>query len=189
MTIQNARKSDLLAAIPRLRAFAISLAGSVDKADDLVQETLLKAWSNLDSFQPGTNMPAWLFTILRNVFYSDFRKKRREVQDTDSQFANTLSSAPTQTAHMDLTDLQSAMQTLPENQREALYLVGASGLSYEEVAEICGCAIGTVKSRVNRARARLQEILALSTTDEVSSDMAWQATISHSNFSSHMSRH
>jgi RNA polymerase sigma-70 factor (ECF subfamily) len=189
MTTLNTRKSDMLAAIPRLRAFAISLAGSVDKADDLVQETLLKAWGSLDSFQQGTNMPAWLFTILRNVFYSDFRKKRREVQDTEGQFASTLATPPAQSSHMDLSDFQSALQMLPDNQREALLLVGASGMSYEEVAEICGCAIGTIKSRVNRARARLQEILSISSNEEFSTDAAWQTTLNASIVTHQLARH
>jgi RNA polymerase sigma-70 factor, ECF subfamily len=182
-------KADLLSAIPRLRAFAISLSGNIDKADDLVQETLLRAWGNLDSFQQGTNMTAWLFTILRNVFYSDFRKKKREVQDSDGHFAANLASSPAQDGYMDLSDFREALKTLPETQREALILVGASGLSYEEAAEICGCAVGTVKSRVNRARLRLQEVLHLGLEETFSSGMAWQNVFTGAQPVTHVTRH
>jgi len=159
-TAPNVRKA-LLAAIPSLRAFAISLSGSADKADDLVQETLMKAWSHIGSFTEGTNMPAWLFTILRNQFYSQYRRKRREVEDPDGEMAGQLASLPEQHGHMDMLDFRSALQQLPPDQREALILVGASGLSYEDAAAICGCAVGTMKSRVNRARNRLVERLSL----------------------------
>jgi len=151
----------LVAAMPNLRAFAISLCGNADRADDLVQETLMKAWGNIGSFTEGTNMAAWLFTILRNIFYSDYRKRRREVDDPDGEMAGRLSTLPDQPGHMDFLDFKAALQKLPPDQREALILVGASGLSYEAAAEICKCAVGTMKSRVNRGRARLIELLAL----------------------------
>ena len=152
-------KAELLAAIPSLRAFAMSLSGNIDRADDLVQETLVKAWSNLGSFTEGTNMAAWLFTILRNLFYSEYRKRRREVPDPEGQIAGRLASTPNQNAHMDFLDFSGALQQLSADQREALILVGASGMSYEEAAEICGVRVGTVKSRVSRARSRLDEIM------------------------------
>jgi RNA polymerase sigma-70 factor (ECF subfamily) len=155
-------KSDLLAAIPSLRAFAVSLAQNSDKADDLVQETLVKAWDKQTSFQPGTNLKAWLFTILRNEFYSQMRKRGREVQDTDGAMTARLAIHPSQQGKLDLADFRNALQMLPEDQREAIILIGASGFSYEEAAEICGCAVGTIKSRVSRARSRLQEILKIS---------------------------
>jgi RNA polymerase sigma-70 factor (ECF subfamily) len=155
-------KSDLLAAIPSLRAFAVSLAQNSDKADDLVQETLVKAWDKQASFQPGTNLKAWLFTILRNEFYSQMRKRGREVQDTDGTMTARLAIHPSQHGKLDLADFHNALQMLPEDQREAIILIGASGFSYEEAAEICGCAVGTIKSRVSRARSRLQEILKIS---------------------------
>jgi RNA polymerase sigma-70 factor (ECF subfamily) len=145
-------KADLIAIIPNLRAFAVSLCGNPDRADDLVQETLVKAWSNLGSFVEGTNLPAWLFTILRNIYYSEYRKRRREVADSDGAIAAKLATAPAQNGHMDLLDFRAALQQLPNDQREALILIGASGLSYEEAAQICNCAVGTMKSRVNRAR-------------------------------------
>jgi len=153
-------KADLVAAIPNLRAFAVSLCGNADRADDLVQETLVKAWGSLSSFTEGTNLTAWLFTILRNIYYSEYRKRRREAPDPDGAIAARLVTPPSQNAHMDFLDFRSALQKLPLDQREALILVAASGLSYEEAAAICGCAPGTMKSRVNRARNRLAELLA-----------------------------
>ncbi len=155
-------KDDLVAAIPALRAFAVSLSGNPDRADDLVQETLVKAWVSLDSFEEGTNLTAWLFTILRNIFYSDYRKRRRETSDPDGVMASRLVSPAAQLGHMDFLDFRDALQKLPADQREALILIGASGMSYDEAAGICGCAPGTMKSRVNRARNRLAELLALS---------------------------
>ena len=154
-------KADLVSAIPNLRAFAVSLCGNADRADDLVQETLVKAWGNLATFAEGTNLTAWLFTILRNIYFSEYRKRRRETPDSDGSIAARLVTPPAQNAHMDFLDLHSALQKLPADQREALILVGASGLSYEEAAQVCDCAPGTMKSRVNRARNRLAEILAL----------------------------
>jgi RNA polymerase sigma-70 factor, ECF subfamily len=150
----------LVGAIPNLRAFAISLTGNHNLADDLVQETLLKAWSHRDKFEPGTNLKAWLFTILRNTYFSEFRKKRREVQDVDGRAAAQLISPAEQLGHLDLVDFHRALFLLSPDQREALLLIGAEGLSYEEAAKISGCAVGTVKSRVNRARLRLTELLA-----------------------------
>jgi len=155
-------KSELLGAIPSLRAFAMSLAQNADKADDLVQETLVKAWDKQASFQPGTNLKAWVFTILRNEFYSQMRKRGREVQDSEGIMTERLAVHPSQHGSMDLDDFRTALETLPEDQREAIILIGASGFSYEEAATICGVAVGTIKSRVSRARSRLQEILGVS---------------------------
>ena len=165
----NPRK-ELLEHIPNLRAFAMSLCGKADRADDLVQEALVKAWSNLDSFEPGTNMRAWLFTILRNAFYSELRKRRREVEDADGAMAAKLAAHPEQNGHMDFRDFRVALERLPPDQREALILVGASGMSYDEAAEICECAVGTVKSRVNRARQKLAEILKVESVAEFGPD-------------------
>jgi RNA polymerase sigma-70 factor (ECF subfamily) len=167
-------KADLLGAIPNLRAFAVSLCGNPDRADDLVQETLVKAWSNLGSFVEGTNMPAWLFTILRNIYYSEYRKRRREVSDSEGTIAARLATAPAQNGHMDFLDFREALQKLPADQREALVLIGASGMSYEEAAGICNCAVGTMKSRVNRARNRLIELLSIGSSSDFSSDANWQ---------------
>ena len=152
-------EQSLIGAISHLRAFARSFANDPARADDLVQETLVKAWNSRESFTPGTNFRAWLFTILRNVYFSQHRKLRREVDDPDEQYQSTLSVPPEQHGHLDLADFRAALATLPPDQREALVLVGAEGFSYEEAAEICGCAVGTIKSRVNRARNRLVDLL------------------------------
>jgi len=159
MSNPDLRQEELVGHVPALRAFARSLANDASHADDLVQETVLKAWSNLDSYSEGTNMRAWLFTILRNTFYSEFRKFRREVEDVDGKFAAQVPDRAAQDGVMDMRDFERVFAQLPADQREALTLVGASGLTYEEASEICGCAVGTVKSRVNRARARLIELL------------------------------
>jgi RNA polymerase sigma-70 factor (ECF subfamily) len=151
--------------IPRLRAFAISLCGNSDWADDLVQETLMKAWAKRVSFIEGTNLAAWLFTILRNAFYSELRKRKREVEDADGERARKLASPPAQDGHMDLQDFRAALMTLPATQREALILIGGAGLSYEEAARICACPVGTTKSRVNRARNRLANQLSVDLGD------------------------
>src|SRR6202161_696380 len=160
MKLDPAIRDQVLSTVPSLRAFAISLCGNIDRADDLVQETLLRALSHIDSFEPGTNMPAWLFTILRNVFRSEYRKRRREVEDADGSYADSLTSLPNQTASLEMDEFRKALDHLPADQREALILVGASGFSYEEAAQICVCAVGTIKSRGNRARTRLAEILS-----------------------------
>jgi RNA polymerase sigma-70 factor (ECF subfamily) len=162
MAVSNAFRADLLATIPSLRAFAVSLAQNSDKADDLVQETLVKAWDKHESFQPGTNLKAWLFTILRNEFYSQMRMRGREVQDSDGIMTSRLAVHPSQHGQVDLRDFRAALEQLPEDQREAIILIGASGFSYEEAAEICNCAVGTIKSRVSRARSKLQDILQIS---------------------------
>lgn len=160
-------KDEMLSTIPSLRAFAFSLCGNGDRADDLVQETLMKAWINQSSFTHGTSMSAWLFTILRNVFYSEYRKRRREVEDAEGTMAARLVSVPEQNGHMDLQDLRSALAKLPPEQREALILVGGSGFAYEEAAQICGCALGTLKSRVNRARTAIAALMAIDSTSDV----------------------
>ena len=160
----------MLAAVPSLRAFAISLCGNVDRADDLVQEALLRALANLNSFEPGTNMSAWLFTILRNLFRSEYRKRRREVEDANGSYAEQLTSLPEQTSRLEIDEFRRALKLLPPEQRESLILVGASGFSYEEAAQISGCAVGTIKSRVNRARHRLTEILAIENTSDFGPD-------------------
>ena len=113
----------MLAAVPSLRAFAISLCGNVDRADDLVQEALLRALANLSSFEPGTNMSAWLFTILRNLFRSEYRKRRREVEDVDGSYAEQLTFSPEQSTRLEINEFREALKALPPEQREALILV------------------------------------------------------------------
>lgn len=160
-------KDGLIREIPNLRAFAASLSGSMQLADDLVQDTLLKAWGNSDKFEPGTSLRAWLFTILRNTYYSLYRKRGREVQDSEGTYAERMATHGNQESHLDLADFRKALAKLPEEQREVLIMVGATGLSYEETAEICGVAIGTIKSRVNRARTKLAELLSIGSIDDL----------------------
>jgi RNA polymerase sigma-70 factor (ECF subfamily) len=156
---QSGWRDEVLGLIPALRAFAWSLCHNASDADDLVQDTLIKAWTNREKFEPGTNLRAWLFTILRNTYYTAVVRRRREVRDETGEYAGALKSAPTQDWSVAVHSLQDALRKLPDEHREALVLVGAAGLSYEEAAEICGCALGTIKSRVNRARARLLKIM------------------------------
>jgi RNA polymerase sigma-70 factor (ECF subfamily) len=177
MPLTTQLRDDMLACVPSLRAFAISLSGNGDRADDLVQETLLRALANIDSFQPGSNMPAWLFTILRNLFRSDYRKRRREVEDADGSYAQTLKTQPSQIQHLEFEEFRAALEKLPQDQKEALILVGASGFSYEDAAAICGCAIGTIKSRVNRARLKLSTLLFVEGTDDFGPDNMVRAVI------------
>lgn len=177
MTLAPSLREAMLAVVPSLRAFAMSLCGSVDRADDLVQETLTRAIANIDSFEPGTNMSAWLFTILRNLFRSEYRKRRREVEDSDGRHAESLKSHPEQPGRLEFEELRNALARLPADQREALILVGASGFSYEEAAAICDCAVGTIKSRVNRARTRLAEQLAIDSADDFGPDRMTRAIL------------
>ncbi len=170
MALTREMHDAVLAAIPSLRAFAVSLSGNVDRADDLVQETLTRAIANIDRFQPGTNLSAWLFTILRNHFRSEYRKRRREVEDVDGKFSDSLTAAPNQVSNIEFSEFRRALAQLPADQREALVLVGASGFSYEEAANICGCAVGTIKSRVNRARTRLAELMNIDGTADFGPD-------------------
>jgi RNA polymerase sigma-70 factor, ECF subfamily len=167
MEATSSWRDDVVALIPALRAFAWSLSHNGSDADDLVQDTLIKAWTNREKFEPGTNLRAWLFTILRNTYYTNVLRRRREVRDETGEYASTLRAAPTQDWSVAMRSLQGALQQLPDEHREALILVGAAGLSYEEAAEICGCALGTIKSRVNRARARLLKIMDADDANDV----------------------
>ena len=177
MSLDPTLRDTMLAAVPSLRAFGISLCGNVDRADDLVQETLLRAIANIESFQPGTNMSAWLFTILRNLFRSEYRKRRREVEDADGSYAESLRTQPEQTSRVEFEEFRVALSKLPDDQREALILVGASGFSYEEAAEICGCAVGTIKSRVNRARTRLSHLLSIDNPEDFGPDLTTRTVL------------
>jgi RNA polymerase sigma-70 factor (ECF subfamily) len=156
MASENAIHQAMLAAIPHLRAFAISLTGK---------------------FQPGTSMQAWLFTILRNHFYTELRKRRREVEDPDGAMAQHVAVMPEQGSRLDFTDMQAALARLSSEQREALLLVSAEGVSYEEAAQICGTNIGTIKSRVNRARTRLAELLAFDAEEDLGPDRLVKAAL------------
>ena len=155
----NNFKRELSELIPHLRAFARNLCSDATQADDLAQETLMRAWKARESYQEGTNLKAWCFTILRNTFYSEKRRSWRR-QPLDPEVAEaTLVSNDNPSDSMELLALRNALNELPDDQREALILVGAGGLPYEEVEEICGCAVGTIKSRVNRARNALAVIM------------------------------
>ena len=157
--IEAAFKRELVALIPHLRAFARTLAGDPAGADDLAQDAMMKAWDARASYQMGTNMKAWTFMILRNQFYSEKRRSWRQTQLDQEAAERTLVAVDDPEAPVALDELRMGLSMLPAEQREALILVGAGGFAYEEAAEICGCAVGTVKSRVSRARRALQGIL------------------------------
>ncbi|WP_046869258.1 sigma-70 family RNA polymerase sigma factor [Microvirga massiliensis] len=176
MTAGPDLRGGILEALPHLRVFAISLTGDLDRADDLVQEAIVKALGHLGQFTPGTNLRAWLFTILRNEFYTLHRKRRREVQDPDGLLAARLAAAPVQDRHLDLEDLKAALLWLPVEQREAVLLV-AGGISYEETAQICGAAVGTIKSRVNRGRKSLAELLGIVDPEDIGADCVMKASL------------
>ncbi|MCX7588736.1 sigma-70 family RNA polymerase sigma factor [Phenylobacterium sp. 58.2.17] len=155
----EAFKRELVKLIPHLRAFARTLAGDPASADDLAQDAMMKAWDARNSFQMGTNMKAWTFMILRNQFYSEKRRSWRQSQLDQEAAERTLVAVDDPEAPVALDELRLSLAQLPAEQREALILVGAGGFAYEEAAEICGCAVGTVKSRVSRARKALHSIL------------------------------
>ncbi|MDB5715051.1 MAG: sigma-70 family polymerase sigma factor [Sphingomonadales bacterium] len=153
-------KEQLGLVIPQLRAFGRSLSGDRDLADDLVQETLMKAWAARGRFQAGTNMRAWTFIILRNLYFSQVRRRRFRGEWDDLTADRILAAPASQDRHVELGDLQRALLQLPQSQREALILVGAGGFAYEEAAEICGVAVGTIKSRVARGRVALEAAMS-----------------------------
>ena len=155
----NAFKTEIVKLIPHLRAFARTLCGDATAADDLAQDAMVKAWDARASFQMGTNMKAWTFMILRNQFYSEKRRSWRSTQLDQEAAERTLVAVDDPEAPVALDELRLGLAMLPAEQREALILVGAGGFAYEEAAEICGCAVGTVKSRVSRARRALHVIL------------------------------
>jgi RNA polymerase sigma-70 factor (ECF subfamily) len=148
-----------------------------DYADDLVQDTLMSAWANLGRFEPRTNLNAWLFTILRNRFYSTYRKRVREVQDADGEQASRLTTLPEQHGSLDLQDMQRALGRLRVDQREALLLIAAEGMSYDEAALVCGVAVGTIKSRVHRARLELARLLSVEGADDLGPDSTTRAAL------------
>jgi len=178
-------RDELVDHLPAMRAFAISLTRNSAIADDMVQDTVVKAWSNIDKFETGTNMRAWLFTILRNTYYSNRRKAKREVADVDGVLTENLAEKPAHDGHMQMSDFRKALAQLKDEQREALLLVGASGFSYEEAAKMCGVAVGTIKSRTNRARAQLAEMLGHDDDDAMElTDDATMSVLSASRMSS-----
>jgi RNA polymerase sigma-70 factor (ECF subfamily) len=175
--IEDSLRDELLAAIPKRRALAISFTGHQGRADDLVQDTITRAWANIHKFEPGTNLNAWLFTIFRNLFHSDYQKRKHEIEDASGSYAARLKSHPNQYGHLDFKDFHAALATLPVDQREAMLLVGAHGMSYEETAEVCRVAVGTFKSRVNRAQTRLAVLLDLTSAGELGPDDVTKAAL------------
>ena len=151
---------EIVKLIPSLHAFSRTLTRNPTDADDLLQEGLLKALVNLHQFTPGTNLKAWMFTIVRNTFYTNYKKKRREVA-SPLEDTSAIGIEPTQDWSLTMDEVNEAMQHLPGDQKQALMLVGSAGMSYEKAAEVCGCALGTIKSRVSRGRTRLRELLVL----------------------------
>ncbi|ETX11684.1 RNA polymerase sigma factor [Roseivivax halodurans JCM 10272] len=168
-------RDEIVEHLPAMRAFALSLTRNSALADDMVQDSLVKAWTKIHTFEPGTNMRAWLFTILRNTYYSNRRKAGREVSDADGLMTEGLSEKPAHDGRLQLSDFRRAFAELNDEQREALVLVGASGFSYEEAADMCGVAVGTIKSRTNRARARLAQLMHL--TEDEALEMTDSATM------------
>ena len=166
----------MLTAMPKLLAFAISLCRNRDQAEDLVQDTLLRACANIKSFTPGTNMLAWLCTIMKNHFFSECRRRRRPFEAIDDH-ADSVASKPTQVAHAECNELWAALEKLEPRQREVLIMIGASGLSYDEAAKICGCPTGTIKSRVNRARAELAQLMSIEGPEDFEEDRVIAAVI------------
>ncbi len=168
-------RARLVELLPYLRAFAHTLCRSRDGADDLAQESLASAWKARASFEPGTNLKAWLFMIQRNAFYSAHRRKWRQVDWDDQAMDRVLITDASQQVSVELTDLKRAMSMLADEQREALILVGAGGFSYQEASSICGCAVGTMKSRVSRARSAITSLMAEGTRLPPSSESASSA--------------
>ena len=165
--------------LPAMRAFALSLTQNAALADDVVQDTVIKAWTNFAKFEDGTNLRAWLFTILRNTFYSHRRKLKHEIEDIDGALAGTLATKPAHDGRLQFNDLMKAFRTISLEQREAIVLVGALGFSYEEAAQMCGVPLGTIKSRANRARQQLAEVLGETEGDPSDlTDAATKAVIS-----------
>lgn len=156
-------EDQVVALIPQMRAYAMSLTGSSVEADDIVQDALMRALRFREGFEMGTNMRAWLYRIVRNTFYSAAAKRRDTVEDVDGYWAGRLTASPDQEWRVQYGEILDAMAQLTPDSRDALLLVVASGLSYQEAAEVCGCAIGTMKSRVNRARERLAQLVDFDT--------------------------
>ncbi len=171
----NDPADELLEQLKPLRAFALSLCRDGATADDLVQETILKAWANIDKFEQGTNMRAWLFTILRNTYYTLYRKRARQVDDPEGTLVGQMSEKPAHDGRLAMRDFARAFEQIKDEQREVLILVGGAGFSYEEAAEMCGVAVGTIKSRANRGRAHLAELMGLSEGDTL--DLTDAATL------------
>ncbi len=174
-------QDDLIACLPAVRAFSLSLTRNRAEADDLMQDTIMKAWANLDKFQVGTNMRAWLFTIARNTFYTTRKKAGREVADVDNIFTEAVAVKPDHDGRLQMRDFRAAFGQLSDEHREALILVGANGFSYDDAGEMCGVPAGTMKSRVNRGRQKLADLLDLQSEDVMElTDAATQSIVNNS---------
>ncbi|MEO1324694.1 MAG: sigma-70 family RNA polymerase sigma factor, partial [Pseudomonadota bacterium] len=163
----NNIRHDIVDHLSDLRGYAMSLTRDRDRADDLVQDTVVKAWANISKFETGTNLRAWLFTILRNTHYSNARKVRREVRDPDGYYSASLVEKPAHDGRLTMRDFGEAFAQLSQDQQMAITLVGAAGYSYEQAAQACGCEVGTIKSRVARGRAQLQKIMHLAPSESL----------------------
>jgi len=175
--VETALRDEMLALLPNLRAFAFSLTNDPTRVDDLVQDTFLRAWASIDRFERGSNLGAWLFTILRHAFYTEYRKRRHEVEDPIGVHAARLKVLPEQDMALAMAELRSALAHLPRSHREALLLVGAEGMTYEQVARLQGVAVGTIKSRVTRARQQLAGLLQMNSRHEIGPDQVMQAAV------------
>jgi RNA polymerase sigma-70 factor (ECF subfamily) len=175
--VETPLRDQILELLPNLRAFAFSLTNDPIRVDDLVQDTFLRAWANIDRFECGSNLGAWLFTILRHTFYTEHRKRRREVEDPEGVYVARLKVLPEQEAALAMDELRSALVHLPRSHREALLLVGVEGMTYEEVASLQGVAVGTIKSRVNRSRTQLATLLQMKSRHEIEPDQVMQAAV------------
>lgn len=175
--VETTLRDQMLHLLPNLRAFAFSLTNDPVRVDDLVQDTFLRAWANISHFERGSNLGAWLFTILRHAFYTEHRKRRHEVEDPIGFHAARLKVLPDQDAALTMAELRGALAQLPHRSREALLLVGAEGMTYEEVARVQGVAVGTIKSRVHRARTQLAALLQMKSRHEIGPDHVMQAAV------------
>jgi RNA polymerase sigma-70 factor (ECF subfamily) len=161
MDIDISVRSTMLDAMPQLHKFALSLCRDFDRANDLTQQTLLRAWASIDKFEAGSNMIAWLSTILRHEFYSEYRKRRREVEDIDGFYAESVALEPDQFVALECDDLRTALDELPVELRRVFLFVSSDDVCYAQAAQTFNCAEGTIKSRVHRARARLAQALSI----------------------------
>ncbi len=168
----DASRNDVVEHLAAMRAFAHSLCANRAVADDIVQDALVKAWTNFGKYRPGTNLRAWLFTITRNTYYSHLRTARYRFEEIDGPHAATLATRPDHDGRLALNDVMAAFDRLSAEQREALLLVGASGFSYEEAAEMCGISLGTLKSRISRGRKALSEVMDTAVSDIVQVEYA-----------------
>lgn len=175
--VETALRDQMLDLLPNLRAFAFFLTNDPARVDDLVQDTFLRAWANVSHFERGSNLGAWLFTILRRAFYTEYRKRRREVEDPEGVHVARLKVPPEQEPALVMAELRLALAHLPHTHREAVLLVGVEGMSYEEVAMLQRVAVGTVKSRVNRARQQLAALLQMKSRHQIEPDQVMQAAL------------